>query len=151
VRVGALEPGVGDEAVGRLREVDAVPADVRVGVLAGGGAGEPAGGAHVVVERAAAAAAGAQSAVLVTCNYHIYGFLSSSGRCSCNYIPLCATASYHRFLSFTMHQLVRASNTMYSLPLCNEMMREQPQPEPARETLRSHPAAICSTTSGGVM
>jgi hypothetical protein len=69
VRVGALEPGVGDEAVGRLREVDAVPADVRVGVLAGGGAGEPAGGAHVVVVRAAAAAAGAESTVLVTCSH----------------------------------------------------------------------------------
>ena len=69
VRVGALDPGVGDEAVGRLGEVDAVPADVRVGVLAGGGAGEPARRAHVVVVRPAAAAARTQSAALVPCTH----------------------------------------------------------------------------------
>ena len=70
VRVGPLDPGVGDEAVGRLREVDAVPADVRVGVVAGGGAGEPARRAHVVVVRPAAAAARPQSAALVACSAH---------------------------------------------------------------------------------
>ena len=57
VRVGALEPGVGDEAVGRLGEVDAVPADVRVGIVAHRGTGQPARRAHVVVVRASAAAA----------------------------------------------------------------------------------------------
>jgi hypothetical protein len=71
VRVGALDPGVGDEAVGRLGEVDAVPADVRVGVLAGGGAREPARRAHVVVVRPAAAAARPQSAALVACIYEL--------------------------------------------------------------------------------
>jgi hypothetical protein len=49
--------------------VDAVPADVRVGVLAGGGAGEPARRAHVVVVRPAAAAARTQSAALVPCTH----------------------------------------------------------------------------------
>lgn len=67
VRVGSLEPGVGDEAVGRLRQVDAVPAHVRVGVLARRRPGEPAGGAHVVVVGAAAAAARTEGAALVTC------------------------------------------------------------------------------------
>ena len=68
VRVGALEPGVGDEAVGRLREVDAVPADVRVRVVARRRAGQPARRAHVVVVRAAAAAARPQGSPLVPCN-----------------------------------------------------------------------------------
>ena len=67
VRVGALEPGVGDEAVGRHGEVDAVPADVRVGVVAHRGAGQPARRAHVVVVRAAAAAARPQGAPLIPC------------------------------------------------------------------------------------
>ena len=67
VRVGALEPGVGDEAVGRLREVDAVPAHVRVGVLARRRPGQAAGGAHVVVVRPAAAAARPQRTLREPC------------------------------------------------------------------------------------
>lgn len=67
VGVGAPDPGVGDEAVGRLGEVDAVPADVSVGILARRRAGEPARRAHVVVVRPAAAAARPQRAPLVSC------------------------------------------------------------------------------------
>jgi hypothetical protein len=48
--------------------VDAVPADMRVGVLARRGAGQAARRAHVVVVRAAAAAARSQGSLLVPCN-----------------------------------------------------------------------------------
>jgi hypothetical protein len=48
--------------------VDAVPADVRVGVLARRGAGQATRRAHVVVVRAATAAARSQGSLLVPCN-----------------------------------------------------------------------------------
>jgi hypothetical protein len=48
--------------------VDAVPADVRVRVLARRGAGQAARRAHVVVVRTAAAAARSQGSLLVPCN-----------------------------------------------------------------------------------
>ena len=57
MRVRAAEPAGGDLAVGRLREVDAVPVDRRVGVRARRRAGEAARRRHVVVVRPAAAAA----------------------------------------------------------------------------------------------
>ena len=59
VAVGALEPAVGDGAVGRFREVDAVPDEVVAGVGAGAGAGHAAPRLVVVVVLALTAGAAA--------------------------------------------------------------------------------------------
>lgn len=57
MRVRAVQPAGGDAGVGRLREVDAVPADERRRVRARCRAGEPARRRRVVVVRPAAGAA----------------------------------------------------------------------------------------------
>ena len=59
VAVGALEPAVGDGAVGRLREVDAVPDEVVARVGAGAGPGHAAPRLVVVVVLALPAGAAA--------------------------------------------------------------------------------------------
>ena len=69
VAVGALEPAVGDGAVGRLREVDAVPDEVVAGVGAGAGTGHAAPRLVVVVVLALTAGAAAHlQAVLEPCS-----------------------------------------------------------------------------------
>src|SRR6266508_3992434 len=80
VGVGPVEPAVGDRAVGRLREVDAVPDEVVARVGAGAGPGHATPRLVVVVVRALSAGAAADlQPVLEPCKI---------AKCSSNVIAL---------------------------------------------------------------
>lgn len=77
--VGALEPAVGNGAVGRLGEVDAVPDEVVARVGAGAGPGHAAPRLVVVAVLALPAGAAADlEAVLEPCNASVTTYIYST-------------------------------------------------------------------------